>query len=41
MCIKSINILAGTAKENSCPKNVGVEDNIKTDFKAIGLEDVD
>jgi hypothetical protein len=41
MCIKSINILAGTAKENNCPKNIGVEDNIKKDFKAIVLEDVD
>jgi len=41
MCIKSISILAGTAKENSCPKNVGVEGNVKMDFKAIGLEDVD
>jgi len=33
--------LAGTAKENSCPKNVGVGDNINMDFKAIVLEDVD
>jgi hypothetical protein len=41
MCNKCINISAGTGKENSCPKNVGVEDNIKINFKVTGLEDVD
>jgi hypothetical protein len=41
MCNISINILAGTAKENSCPKIVGVDDNIKMDFKVIRFEDVD
>jgi hypothetical protein len=40
-CVTSISILVGTAKENSCPKIVGVDDSIKIDFKVTGFEDVD
>jgi hypothetical protein len=40
MCNKSINNLAGRANGNSRPRNVSVEDNIKTDFKEIAFGDV-